>query len=424
MDADAHRRFIVMRHYRNTQLIIASLGTWLLKAGGQRATLDIDFVNDRANLAGSYVSIASLLSVTGGVASGSFYTKADGTLQSFANNVLRYGTSGLLVEESRENLCLQSQTLGTTWGVSNAAILADQTAAPDGTTTADLWTGNGAAYPSVFQTAIPATAGVAYTLSCYIKAGTATKACLEVRFSAGDDSSEDVEFDLTGSGTATPNGASTLSPTGTILALANGWYRCTMTKTAPASTTTCIVIMRGGAIQTPTSTTVYFWGAQVEAGAFATSYIPTTTVAVARAADIITFADLTWLGGTADSIYAQWVAKNVNNAKVWAFDATADKLLDEQTGMSARIAGATVATTAAAGATVKAAARLVLDDYAITMNGGTIATDVSETAPGTLSASRLGCDLAGANHLNSYIKRVAAFKGVGLSSAALQALAA
>ena len=87
---------------------------------------------------------------------------------------------------------------------------------------------------------------------------------------------------------------------------------------------------------------------------YPTSYIPTTTVAVTRAADIITFSDLTWFDGASDG-YAEWVAKNVNNAKVWAFDATADKLLDEQTGMSARIAGATVGNTVAAGATVKAA---------------------------------------------------------------------
>jgi hypothetical protein len=144
---------------------------------------------------------------------------------------------------------------------------------------------------------------------------------------------------------------------------------------------------------------------------------------VTRAVDVVTFSDLTWFSGTTDSIYAEWVVKNVNNAKVWAFDATNDKLLDEQTGMSARIAGATVGNTAAAGTIAKAAARIVVNDFAITMNGGTVATDVSETAPGTLTASRLGLDLAGANALNSYIRRIGNFKASGLTNAALQAIA-
>ena len=67
---------------------------------------------------------------------------------------------------------------------------------------------------------------------------------------------------------------------------------------------------------------------------------------------------------------------------------------------------------------------MALNDFAISMNGGTVATDTSETAPGTLTASRLGCDLAGANHLNNYIRELAGFKGTLLGDAALQALGA
>ena len=96
--------------------------------------------------------------------------------------------------------------------------------------------------------------------------------------------------------------------------------------------------------------------------------------------------------------------------------------------MSPRIgdAGATfaitVGNTASAGATVKAAARMATNDIALCMNGGTVGTDTSATQPGTLTASRLGVDLSGANALNSYIRRVAAFKSTLVSNANLQAL--
>jgi hypothetical protein len=90
--------------------------------------------------------------------------------------------------------------------------------------------------------------------------------------------------------------------------------------------------------------------------------------------------------------------------------------------MSARIAGATVANTAAAASTVKAAARLSLNDFAISMNGGAVATDGSETDPGTLAAARLGLSLAGANGLDGLIRRVSAWGATGLANGVLQTL--
>src|SRR5690606_28444125 len=44
---------------------------------------------------------------------------------------------GLLVEEARTNLCLQSEDYATTWTPTNVTIGANETIAPDGTVTAD-----------------------------------------------------------------------------------------------------------------------------------------------------------------------------------------------------------------------------------------------------------------------------------------------
>ncbi len=353
--------------------------------------MDVDFVNNRA-WNNRNLGISSLLACTR--ASAGYYTNADGTLQNFSSNdTLRYGTNGLLVEEARTNLFRRSQEFdNATITKSNCTITADQAAAPDGTTTADNvnFTANNGFFAdqSINVSAIP------YTVSLYARTTSGTFQFLLGLFDGTTDAR-----------------SSTMTAT-------TAWQRFSFTTTAAASASADGYITNG----TLNTGNVLMWGMQVEAGSFATSYVPTSGSTATRAADIVTFSDTAWLGGSADSIYAEWTAANINNAKVWAFDATNDKLLDEQTGMSARIAGATVANTAAAGTTVKAAVRMALNNFAISMNGGTVATDTSETAPGTLSASRLGVDLSGSNSLNSYIRRVAAFNGALLSDSALQLL--
>lgn len=405
-----------------------SVPAWVLTSGASVATMDIDFVNDRAWNDEAEVSIASLLACSR--ADAGFYTNAAGTLTSIAANTLRTGTNGLLVEEARTNVCFQSQTFGTTWSANGITVGSDATAAPDGTTTADSLTATATATAtrSVTGNASTLTNGVSYTMSVYAKQIVGGTGVLQiVAGSAGFGANAWGNFDLTNGVVGTMGSAVTGS---SITALANGWYRCSiiMPSTATSASATAFslqVSTTATRLQTANMTAgqgLYLWGAQQEIGAQRSSYIPTTTAAVSRAADVVTFSDLTWADGATQTLYAEWRTRNTNNAVVWAFDATNDKALDEQTGMSARIAGATVANTVAADATAKAAARMVVNDFAISMNGGTVVGDTSETAPGTHTASRLGLSLAGANALNSYIRRVAMFGGVAVNDAGLVTL--
>ncbi|UOF79243.1 putative tail fiber protein [Caudoviricetes sp.] len=227
---------------------------------------------------------------------------------------------GLLIEETRQNVCLQSQNFSATaWqdaGVFSATLASG--IAPDGTNTANLLTA--AATTNQFRPFNTLSSSTAYTFTLYLKSGTSVKCRINLHdFTNGNDANSYISW---ASGVPSIDAGATGSPS--ITSVGSGWYKFTATITtgAGAGANACPAIYPDTVNGTGS---IYVWGAQLEAGSFATSYIPTTSAAVTRAADIVklTGSALTTLQGSAASLVFQF-----NTSR------TAPGFIDDNTGSS------------------------------------------------------------------------------------------
>ena len=209
----------------------------------------------------------------------------------FDHNPTTGESLGLLIEEQRTNLLLRSEEFdNASWSKNNTSITANTVAAPNGTASADSLIENSASTEHSCTQTFTAVSGTAYTLSVFVKSLSGNRA-VKLRFTTtawtGSINTQ-VDFNLTtGAGTII-----TGSPTFTSQAFPGGWWRFSMTATSTANGTPGVSIHLIESVGSAISYTgdnasgIYLWGAQLEAGAFATSYIPTTGTAATRSADV------------------------------------------------------------------------------------------------------------------------------------------
>lgn len=294
-------------------------------------------------------------------ASEATFVNSQGQIQTAAINAPRFdhnpttGESlGLLVEEQRQNLLLNSGTLST----QNVTVTA-----------------------------------VAHTLS------------------------------FTGTGTITLSGTSTAGPlVGTGTGEAN---RVSLTFTPTAGTLTLTV-----------SGTVT--NAQLEIGAFRTSYIPTAGTAVTRSADVASISGSnfsSWYRQDEGTMFADCDnARPVSGGNQFAFRAsdgtyTNNVVLNIQSSgfasLSTAAAGvfdgiATTATGFSANVQSRMAGAYRSNDLACCFAGGALATDATVTIPSALTRADIGSDHAGLNRFGSGHIRRLTYWGKRLGNEVLQ----
>ena len=215
------------------------------------------------------------------------FVGSNGLVQTAASGVARFdhdpatGESlGLLVEEARTNTLLYSDALdGGKWidasGVLRVNTFINTAVAPDGLFTAKevrSTTTPGTAYHSYYANFSAGTGN--RNFSIFVKPNGITSITLYV------DNANAVgltSFNLTG------NGAVTSGP-GSFVKLSNGWWRLSTYGDITANQRAdCAIYFTSTG---DGSSGFYLWGSQLETGPFPTSYIPTTTSTVTRAADV------------------------------------------------------------------------------------------------------------------------------------------
>jgi len=273
-----------------------------------------DFTVTRNTEARRFDSAGLVASVASGIPRLDYYTSGGVT-----------GCPALLVEPSGTNICLQSENFSTTWSPTNTVVSGNVagTTDPAGGNTAE----------QIFETVTSGNHFLAQTMT--IVSGTTYVGSVFYKKAAGSPDWMQVAFSTTGlagfanfnltSGTVGLTGAGC---TGRIENYGNGWYRCILIQTATANGTSggpIIVFTNNTNSATRfvsyagnTATSIYAWGAQLETGTVATSYIPTTTGTGSRSADVVSVSGAVSgsIGQTEGTLYAEIVAQPYNNASL------------------------------------------------------------------------------------------------------------
>jgi hypothetical protein len=338
---------------------------------------------------------------------------------------LRRGDRGVLIEGSRTNLLLRSQEFdNASWTKSATTITANATTAPDGTLTADkLIEGSGGSFHTLSQS-VTVGAASPLTFSIYAKAGERTFLYMQMDSGTAMPGDRFAFFNLATGAVGTTQA----NTTALIEALANGWYRCSITATADADggSATCklITAQDGSTINYSGdgASGIFIWQSDAQAAAFPSSPIVTVAASATRAADVLTY--------TAGVTYPLQLWSEFERAVDTGGQETVLQVDDGTSGQLAVIAvssadvgriqmtgganaGSAFAGAIAVGAATKMAGRALLNDCRMAVAGALGTADTSADYPSTPNTMRVGVAASGALPSFGYIRRIAVIQGAG-----------
>jgi hypothetical protein len=258
-------------------------------------------------------------------------TAASGVAR-FDHNPITDESLGLLIEEQRTNLLTYSEQFNdAAWTKTNSSITANTAVAPDGALTGDALIENTATSEHVLIQTATTASNSARSFSVYAKASGRSVIRLLFDRDAGFTDYCLAIFDLASGTVVSASNAGTGSgAAGTIVAVGNGWYRCTLTgtpSTTAGTTLRNIVYLQatsgGGTGYTGNGYSgVFIWGAQLEAGAFPTSYIQTVASQATRAADAASMTGAnfsSWYNQAEGTVYCESATSSFStNMGAWA----------------------------------------------------------------------------------------------------------
>ena len=271
----------------------------------------------------------------------------------------------------------------------------------------------------MFSGSISVSNATAYTFSVYAKRKDAD--WLNLSFYRGNVVSAYVNFNLlTGTkGTESGGGVGTITPVG------NGWYRCTITATTEATSVNLQLYVLEAEIPFANAATVgtvkgmYVWGAQVEAGSFATSYIPTGASTVDRNADAANISTQAFPYSSTEGtmvVDATVLATTATNRSAFTL-VSSDGYITIGNNVSGlggtnadfyilpvgRFLVASGAVTA--GTPFKAAGVYKANDFALSVNRSAAVTSSSGTLPTAATEARIGRSLSSL-YFNGHIREI------------------
>jgi hypothetical protein len=186
----------------------------------------------------------------------------------------------------------------------------------------------------------------------------------------------------------------------TIVDYGNGWYRCSATWTPASLSVPSVGVSADGLTNSYTGTTgsgIYVWGAQLEAGAYATSYIPTLSTSVTRVVEAASKTGISSLiGQTEGTLFVECAAitSEALNKRISLGDGTNNNrvTIAFTTTISAFVvSGGVVSLAGTTGITTpeqkhKIALAYKQNDFAVYIDGALVLSDTSgNTFSGALS---------------------------------------